>query len=232
MKKPAILSVFVVLVVGCAEPTPQVPSPAVSGQKDYFFPIKDFSDLDAVTSTTGGIEFPAKSLGAVTDNRGITTLTLQLEPAYGGAPAFSELEEYKQKVIPLSSNGTIVKISSRELPKASLKSYRMRVTMNDQGKATRLTFHVTGKNLVRSVKTKGDNYETTFNDGSSNFTVTTAHMNAFPVGQFNNPSFWDGEAGTEVILSQQEWWICPIESGPESADYSFLETNAKRGEFD
>ncbi|MEI6399833.1 MAG: hypothetical protein WCO71_13780, partial [Pseudomonadota bacterium] len=205
-------------------------------QRQYRFAVKEYSELRNAPAA-GYVDFPANYLGSATGANGITVVNLQLMPAYGGADIFTKKDLMPQKVTPYtSSGGNTIKVASKAFAGMSFKTYYCEVRVKSGGEVTQLNLHVSGRNLVRCVKTDKGGFDATFKDGSAKFVIPFENLDDFnnrdSISHHNDPKWWDAEIGTFVWFDGNRWHAERIAAGPGEADYSFLEAKTTKGKFE
>ncbi|MGJ8645093.1 MAG: hypothetical protein ACSHX9_16955 [Luteolibacter sp.] len=215
-----------------------------SGLKDIHLSINSNHNLDsAPRDFSGAVSFPAKLISSSTSASGVTSATLQLSPAIDGSHIDTPA---KYRVIP---NPGVITVSSKKLTQAvleNMESVDITATGRAKGKACSLTLskdiHATellplksGKTLLTAVNPRtGKTYQVTLDrarhdDGGK---VGYKSVKNGDTSEFHPRKIYFSDGATDVTLSSDGLvlWIGP--AGPGGSDYSYLDTQSARGEFD
>ena len=224
-----------------------VQSGSRSGVKEYNISVVPSHNLDTAPGFLDGSEpipraaFPAKVVSSSISG-GITTATLQLQPASDEWKVNGRIiNPATGRVIPHPSQITV---SSKKLSPVfleNMESVEIAIAGRHKGKVCMLNLsediHAielrpldSGKTLLTAKNPKtGKIYTVTLDRARQDDGAKLGHMSAAN-GNSGKIYFSDGQ--TSVSLDSQGWvlWVGP--AGPGGSDYSYLETNSARGEFD
>lgn len=240
------------LITSCAAPSGSLP-----GVKDIQISVKSTHNLDSAPGYSDGsgyikrVSFPAKLVSSSTSANGVTTATLQLQPATDGANIYGEMIPAKNRVIP---NPSQITVSSKKLSQAiltNMESVDIAPIGRHQGKVCILTMsdniYATGIKRLGSGKTlltvRGGKYQITLDDFGSYGPGADLEWKPGTSDEFRtwqastsswtgNPKLYFGDGGASVFLDGKGWHLEGNGAGPGGSDYSYLETNSSRGEFD
>jgi hypothetical protein len=256
------LGLVMIVLGGCATATQvgNPGLPAIPGVKDITLEVAPETNLDQSVLQSGreramsNIEFDATVVSSKQEPGGTTAVTFSLKPALDGDKFNPEQLPTKHRVIP--SPATVIIRSSKlaGIPLAdlavslevagqgahrgkvtALNLFGPRVTDLDMGSAQRRLldgrWQYVGQGLAscRNPKT-GVPYSVKLSgfDGP----VFDSYSSGEPPERIDGGYVYLGEDRGQFRLTAKGWTAIQNEAGDGSADYSFLETKAKRGSFD
>lgn len=249
---PSYLTALLILLLisGCA-----VSSGSLRGVKDIRLPVKSDHNLDTAPGYHDGsgmierVLFPAKLVSSTTSSNGVTTATIQLSPATDGDELWDIPAKYR--IIP---NPSQITVRSKKLSRtllanmegvsiASIGRHKGNVCllkMSDDIYATEIKPLASGKTLLT---VRNGQYQVTLDDfgrygrggdlewkrgTSDEFRAWQASTSSWK----GKPKLYFGDGGASVFLDGKGWHLEGNGAGPGGSDYSYLETNSARGEFD
>ncbi len=243
------LSLGLVMIVlgGCATAT-QVGNaglPAIPGVKDITLEVAPETNLDQSVLQSGreramsNIEFDATVVSSKQEPGGTTAVTFSLKPALDGDKFNPEELPTKHRVIPSPADLAVsLEVAGQGAHRGKVTALNLfgpRVTDLDMGSAQRRLldgrWQYVGQGLAscRNPKT-GVPYSVKLSgfDGP----LFDSYSSGEPPGRIDGGYVYLGEDGGQFRLTAKGWTAIQNEAGDGSADYSFLETKAKRGSFD
>jgi hypothetical protein len=234
------------------------PAPA---PKDIQLPIKSTHDLDNLPEfseediNTQFVSFPATMISTTVSHNGIASVILQLHTATDGDP--SEDIPAKYRVVP---NPSQITVSSKKLNQllarninyvsiASTGRYKQKivnVTISDDIFATEAHRLASGKTQLTAFNPKTrdtftvalDNFGDFGPGGAREWKVGESDEEFYRIWQPSTsswkgkPYLYFGDGGGSLYFGDAGWCLGGNPAGPDGADYSYLETNSSRGEFD
>jgi hypothetical protein len=229
--------------------------------KEIHLTIKSNHDLDTAPGYWNGdeyienVDFPAKFISSSTAQDGTTIATFQLLPA-DDSDEFENIPA-KFRIIP---NPAQITVSSKKLSKEiaeNVEGISIAPLGRYQGKACMLCLSSSVNATEARRLESGKIQITAFNTKTrASYTVALDEFTAAGTGiaaewkveepdgdlQKNrqapaskwkgNPYLFFGDGGATVFLYSKGWHLEGNGAGPGGTDYSYLETNSARGEFD
>lgn len=235
---------------------------AIPGVKDITLEVAPETDLDQSVLQSGreramsSIEFDATAVSSAQEPGGTTAVTFSLKPALDGDKFNPEQLPTKHRVIP-SPATVIIRSSKLEgIPLAdlvvslevagqgahrgkvtALNLFAPRVTDLDMGSAQRRLLdgrmQYVGQGLAscRNPKT-GAPYSVKLSYFEGPIYSSYAAGRPLERNEYTGGYVYLGENGGRFVLTAEGWEAIQDAAGSGGADYSFLETKAKRGSFD
>jgi hypothetical protein len=246
-KRTLLAPLFAALITSCSVP-PGGGSGSIRGIKDIQVQIAPHYDLDSTRPlryTETRVEFDAIALSSTEQANGITSVTVKLKPAFDGWSGTAT----DSKIRLIAKPGTTV-ISSRKLKGIPLKDLKFKVSFDAGGSGPlkieylyinatqeKNSQHITDIRRGAGVDTAsflipgtGTRFDLRLDENKQGFGYKRTERMSEVAGR--EGLLYLGESGGDLYLTGSGWQLLQPAAGPGGADFSFLENNAERGEFD
>lgn len=238
------------LLPGCAtSPTTPATGGVTDGRKNIQLAINPDSNLD-IPGDHGDLEFSAEFLSVEEGGGGTKIFTVRLKPYENWEGLSLPVPLYRIHPVP-----STVKFRSKRLNNLPLANLDFSLGVPSTGKASRLILNYTHITRVQlKSKTSKRAQITISGKGNTSYTidnvdVTQAHRFSGPPPADDNDSAWEastlswlptdpkegfdlGDGGGDLYMDSKGWHLEAYGAGPEASDYSYLETQSKREDFD